>query len=404
MIFTAERPITAQHVRDVCARFNEGLRVEYKRALDANVRNHLPKIISSFANSQGGVLVVGINTLNGVPQPPFDGFAFQPREEFPLTVENICLQNINPPVLPRTHVIESDVPNQVFLVIEVDESGEAPHAIENSRMVYVRTGNAANPYDLAEVDLIIDLLKRRREPLEHRDRLIEFAERRSNQSVHRDRPFLQISICPTFPRTALCTTQQVWEFMFRGPYNQAASLFNLNTVKRIPDGAADWMHHNADNPLSPAQYAEIGNYGLLFAAREFQVIPWAGGADQPRQIWFADLIQTLVKLIVFAERFYANYAYLGGLLLNTWLHNVQGFPMRFLDAPPFGDDPDDFRCHTEVVSTERLTAVEQIRTQRPNVLTEILTELTWSFWQSNAQFPVARLRQMVDRTIQAMRV
>jgi hypothetical protein len=35
--------------------------------------------------------------------------------------------------------------------------------------VYVRTGNAANPYDLAHVDLIIDLVKRREEPLELRE-------------------------------------------------------------------------------------------------------------------------------------------------------------------------------------------------------------------------------------------
>jgi predicted HTH transcriptional regulator len=167
-----QSPITGQHVRDVCARFNEGLRVEYKSTFDANVTDELPKLVSSFANSQGGVLIVGIRAVNGVPQPPFEGFAPPPREEFPLTVENICLQNIHPPVFPRTRVVQSDVPNQVFVVIEVDESGEAPHAIENSKRVYIRTGSAANPYDLAEVDLIIDLMKRRQEPLEKRDRLL----------------------------------------------------------------------------------------------------------------------------------------------------------------------------------------------------------------------------------------
>src|SRR5216683_3428294 len=119
MIFLA-RPITVQHIRDVCARFNEGLRVEYKSTFDASVRTQLPKIVSSFANSQGGVLVVGVVAVNGVPAPPIEGFA-RPGEELPLTVENICLQNIHPPVLPRTEVVQSDVPDRVFLVIEVDE-------------------------------------------------------------------------------------------------------------------------------------------------------------------------------------------------------------------------------------------------------------------------------------------
>ena len=51
-----------------------------------------------------------------------------------------------------------------FRRFEVDESAGAPHAIENSRKVYVRTGNASNPYDLADVDSILELVKRRREP------------------------------------------------------------------------------------------------------------------------------------------------------------------------------------------------------------------------------------------------
>ena len=69
-----ERPITVAHVRDFCARFSEGLRVEYKRDFDANVREKLPKVVSSFANSHGGVLVVGVNTVNGEPSAPFEGF------------------------------------------------------------------------------------------------------------------------------------------------------------------------------------------------------------------------------------------------------------------------------------------------------------------------------------------
>jgi predicted HTH transcriptional regulator len=72
-----ERLITAEHVRAFCSKFNEGYRVEYKRAFDASVRDKIPKVLSSFANSRGGALVVGVDAVNGVPQPPFQGF--QPR-------------------------------------------------------------------------------------------------------------------------------------------------------------------------------------------------------------------------------------------------------------------------------------------------------------------------------------
>ena len=210
-----ERPITVEHIRAFYTQFNEGYRVEYKGTFDANVRDKIPKVLSSFANSHGGVLVVGVNTLNGVPQPPFQGFRPSPRGEFALTVENICLQNIYPPLLPQTTVVGSDVSGHVFLVIEVDESAQAPHAIENSKKVYVRTGNAANPYDLADVDLVFDLAKRREEPFELRARLFERARKRFNTHLdikHADRggkrtdlgTLLQFSVGPRFPTRQLC--------------------------------------------------------------------------------------------------------------------------------------------------------------------------------------------------------
>src|SRR5260370_34459951 len=111
-------------------------------------------------------MFLGLKSVTGASHPPFEGFEPPAREEFALTVENICLQNIYPPLLPRTTVVPSDVANRAFLVIEAEESGKAPHAIETSNKVHVTTGNPANPYDFPDVDLIIDLVKPRRDPLD----------------------------------------------------------------------------------------------------------------------------------------------------------------------------------------------------------------------------------------------
>lgn len=395
MIFL-ERPVTVQHIRDVCARFTEGLRVEYKSTFDANVRAQLPKIVSSFANSQGGVLVVGVRAVNGVPAPPIEGFAQPPREELPLTVESICLQNIQPPVLPRTEVVQSDVPNQVFLVIEVDESAEAPHAIENSRKVYVRTGNAANPYDLAEVDLIIDLLARRRQPLERRDRVLGLAEARSHQAVSRAVPYLQVSVCPQFPRTALSSSEEAWEFLLQTTL-AAGGIVPANSMKRVPDGAASLTYSNP--PRVAAQYVELSKYGLLYGASHFPRIRWVDGG--PEELHFSGLFQILLRLTGTAERFYAARGYHGNLLIRASVHGVQGQVMRFVNpAAAFFqevEDAEDYRCFTDSVTAERLLGVDQLRLRRVDVLTDILSEITWAFWQSNRDYPAARLRASVER-------
>src|SRR5580692_3357775 len=120
MLFT-HTPRVAEDIRSFCARFNEGLRVEYKANLDEAVRRALPKVISSFANSLGGVVVVGVNALNGVPQEPIEGFEPPVREELALTIENISLQNLHPPVIPRITEVPGDTPDRRFLVLEIDQ-------------------------------------------------------------------------------------------------------------------------------------------------------------------------------------------------------------------------------------------------------------------------------------------
>ena len=170
MLFSTP-PATADDIRLFCQRFNEGIRVEYKSAFDRNVRQSSSKMLSAFANTLGGVAIIGVNATNGVPQAPIEGFE-DAGEEWALILEQIGLQGINPPILPKVTIVQSDVPGKCFLVIEVEESPEAPHAIENQTRVYVRTGNAANPYELASVDLILERFTRRRALEESRKRIV----------------------------------------------------------------------------------------------------------------------------------------------------------------------------------------------------------------------------------------
>jgi hypothetical protein len=395
-----ERPITGAHVRDFCGRFSEGLRVEYKRDFDANVRDKLPKVVSSFANSHGGVLVVGVNTLNGVPQGPFEGFEPPAREEFALTVENICLQNIYPPVLPRTTVVPSDVANRAFLVIEVEESGEAPHAIENSKKVYVRTGNAANPYDLADVDLIIDLVKRRKEPLELRNRLEKSTESRAEKWVMNPQSYVQVTICPRFPRSALCSSDEVYDFVRNTPY-RGGHFINVNNLRRVPDGVAGQI---PESMAVGAAYEEINRFGALFARTRFRKVPWEGQREV-LVLLYGDLFHSLCKFLYCAASFYGATGFRGTVLVRVSLHNVAGELMTFyrIGGLIYDDvSPNDFRCIAEVVSVERLVEVDRIVRNKLDVLTDILGEFAWSFWQSLAEFPRDRLNAYAAETLRGM--
>ena len=52
--------ITFSDVKDFCREFDEGVRVEYKQEID--IKRHIPKIVSSFANAYGGIFVIGVES------------------------------------------------------------------------------------------------------------------------------------------------------------------------------------------------------------------------------------------------------------------------------------------------------------------------------------------------------
>jgi Putative DNA-binding domain len=388
-----ERPITAEHVRRFCATFHEGQRVEYKATFDDNVRGKIAKVVCSFANSQGGVLIIGVNAPNGDPEAQLQGFEAPEREEIALTVENICLRSINPPILPKTTVVRSDVPGRVFAVIEVDESAQAPHAIENSTKVFVRTGSAANPYALAEVDLIIDLVKRRRSALELRNKLVADAKSRWSDDRNLALPCMEISFCPTYPRSALCTSVDVWDFLvgvhtIRQP--NMAVLIPPNSLRRVPDGAGSVSSHQ---DTQTSQYLEVSRYGLVFAARPFGKRPWLNPQNPVRQLIFGDLLHTLMLSAICANRLLAG-KYQGDVLVNASLHTISNEVMLFRDADPhfpFDEAPDDFRSHAEAVSATRIVSTEQLTARRSELVVSLLTEITWAFWQGFEEHPTAAL-------------
>jgi hypothetical protein len=392
-----ERPITIEHVRAFCGNFSEGLRIEYKATFDNNVRGRVAKIVSSFANSHGGVLVIGVNAPNGVPQPPFEGFTQAAREELRLTIENLCLKGIYPPLLPTTTVVPSDAPDRVFLVIEVEESGQAPHAIENSKTVYVRTGDSGNPYDLAKVDLIIDLVKRRSDPNQLRDKLLADARSRANDEGNLELPRIEISICPLYPRAALSAPADIRAFLHRIQFVQQPSMALLlprDSLRRVPDGAASVSAHEQTRTR---RYLELNKYGLLYASRPFGKRPWGYAGDPVQQLAFGDLLHALMKVTICAGWFYTE-KFKGDVLVDVSLFSVQNQIMRFRDAVnPIFDQPiaDEYRSQSETVEASRVVSTEDLGQRLAETLIDILGELTWAFWQGNEEQPIAALRAFV---------
>ena len=169
----------------------EGARLDYK---GVSFPKDLAKTIAAFANTLGGLIILGVaadNTFNKPIWPPTHGLPAEPG--LSERVIQIAQDSIYPPVrVAVSNVIPNDLlPDHVLLVIRVNESREAPHAIEKNRKVYVydRTDNQNKPYELADMDRIQYLLTRRQ-------RLVDQRESELRENLARGQRVMHPSICP----------------------------------------------------------------------------------------------------------------------------------------------------------------------------------------------------------------
>jgi hypothetical protein len=155
----------------------ETTRIEYKREFPTD----LAKSIASFANTQGGIVLVGVDAdSENRPILPLCGMDYvaQPEER----VYQICASSIHPPIVPSVWVVPFEDPShvhpdRVIIVIRVTQ-GETAHAVDGRKRVYVRTGNISEPFDIATVDQVMELVGRRRESANTRARLINQSRER----------------------------------------------------------------------------------------------------------------------------------------------------------------------------------------------------------------------------------
>ena len=115
----------------------EGLTVEFKRTIDSPFK--IAKTLASFANTSGGILLVGIADNRSTV-----GITSELRELQKL--ERACGQLVEEELLVRCKTIALGLKS--ILRIEVEESAEKPHYAINEkgeRIIYIRTKDKSVP-------------------------------------------------------------------------------------------------------------------------------------------------------------------------------------------------------------------------------------------------------------------
>ena len=309
--------ITFSDIEEFCRESDEGVRVEYKREIQ-----HIPKVVSSFANTLGGIFIIGVETdQNNRVKFPIQGISN--RNGISEQIQQSALTGIYPAVIPE--VIICDVPNtdNVVVIIRVDESPQAPHAIQNSTRVYVRTGSITQPYDepqLSEIDRIEYMLKRREDSQTTARQILERTEERIKSLFDTNEPNLTVVARPVFPYRPVIATADIYDFASKNGLvwndysSRVAGGFSVSTIR----------HNN------PYEYWELNEYGIVYhrATLDRRTSTFASKETED-YLDFRQIVSTIGELIQKAQSFYERCEYLGNIEIKMQLREVFGKKLGF---------------------------------------------------------------------------
>jgi len=290
MFTTPTAAIDFARVEEFCRRFPEGVRVEYKEQL-----TKIPRVVSSFANSVGGVWIIGVETdSNNMPVFPIKGMPKTPGIEEQIVQS--CITGIYPAITPEVKVIESPADrSRVVVVVKVFESIEAPHAIENSTKVFVRIASLTQPYDLADIDRIAYLLRRRVEPERRREELIASAVSRS--AISDQLPRIRILVSPVYPRGPIISLDELFRKAQELSYQDGGSTYMVN-IRRS---------HNAvlsSKRVSPSMrhHFEADANGVVFCEDALELLTKSFRGQEFRGLRALTILYPVASVIRLAQR------------------------------------------------------------------------------------------------------
>jgi hypothetical protein len=134
----------------------ESKTLEYKQSLPEDLSKFL-EAISSFANSSGGDLIIGIteDRESGKPKS-LDGIAVENIDREILSIESVIRDNIKPRILPSLLIKPISLQNSnSVLIIRIPKSINSPHGVyyqsDKHGKFYSRSSNGKHPMDISEL-------------------------------------------------------------------------------------------------------------------------------------------------------------------------------------------------------------------------------------------------------------
>lgn len=379
MLYTkAINEITWSDIENFCnQRITEGLHLDYKR----DFPNNLEKTISAMANTFGGIILIGVKEdEQSKPVVPIAGIDFiRGLEE---RVWNIILTNITPIVQPEITVALNQDNTKAIVLIRINQSHQAPHAISNNEMVYLRTGNVTTLEKRANLGELEWLQNQRRRSVSLRKQIIESANERFKYFFEKKTDETNIvgqvsfSICPIFPKEMLRTPSDLNRI-----YSDIR-VRNFKYVLPLPDRSRGIIVQNGSilsevNGLNNSHHNEINSFGLYFYT-ETNLNTFTDHDQEGSEIIYLkenDILARTDQFLTSADKFYDLLRYRGGLIFNASLMEIQqvGFVEYWGNRGQVRFTPDKQMIFTIEISRPPISE------KKEEILFQLGQKIRWTF-------------------------
>ena len=372
------KPINEIEFEDVKAfcdeQIEENRRLEYKKAFSSkDEKKQIAKEISAFANTHGGIILVGVGEKDRKPKLPIDGIDYVKGLNEKVT--SIALKNIYPPVFPETTVCRFENNHEkAVVVIRVQESDETPHTVERTTGIYVRVDSQNEP-QRARYEEIEWLINRREKAVENRERLLRRAEERFDNQPRRKnfKAFQCVSVIPVFPHAPLVALKNVSDIAKKSKVLVPTCHFPLTSQYKTAHESIVYEKYSANAFLN---YTEINLFGLIFSKQSL----W--GSDNEKKVNLFEAAYMVEGMLRFSLNFYEKIGYRGLILISLSLEGIRG---GFLTNPssitwsedieqPLGSSDFD-----DSITLERKITVRELSERFDEIVKDLFNEFLWSF-------------------------